>query len=105
MTEQEAWDTLNRYKELCKLYTTACRELAILAKYSMIERIKACSLLEPHISDVLERVDAALRRLKGLKHFKTLNHCWLCVHVHLSSLYIYLETCHFEVWLEAVASD
>ena len=32
-------------------------------------------------------------------------HCWLCVHVHLFCLHIYLETCHFEVWLEAVASN
>ena len=29
MTEQEAWDILNRYKELCKLYTTAYHKLAI----------------------------------------------------------------------------
>ena len=45
----------------------------------MIERIKACSLLEPYILDVLEQVDATLalfcmdnelRRLKGHEHFK-----------------------------------
>ena len=70
---------LNRYKELCKLYATAYHELTICARNSMTERIKACSLLEPYISDVLEQVDAALaifcmenelRRLKGLELFK-----------------------------------
>ena len=79
MTEKEAWDILNRYKELCKLYTTAYHELAICARYSTIERVKACSLLEQYISDVLEKVDAALaifcmenelRRLKGLEPLK-----------------------------------
>ena len=60
MTEQEAWDILNRYKELCKLYATAYHELAICTRYSTVERVKACSLLEPYISDVLEKVDAAL---------------------------------------------
>ena len=79
MTEQEAWDILNRYKELCKLYATAYQELAVHTRYSTVERVKACSLLEPYILDVLEQVDAALaifcmenelRRLKGLEHFK-----------------------------------
>ena len=60
MTEQEVWDILNRYKELCKLYTTAFHELAIHARYSTIERIEACSLLEPYILNVLEQVGAAL---------------------------------------------
>ena len=54
MTEQEAWDILNRYKELCKLYATAYQELAVCTRYSTVERIKACSLLEPYILDVLE---------------------------------------------------
>ena len=76
MTEQEAWDILNRYKEL---YATAYHELASCARYSTKERVKACRLLEPYISDVLEQVDAALaifcmenelRKLKGLEHFK-----------------------------------
>ena len=79
MREQEAWNILNRYKELCKLYATAYQELAVCTRYSTVERVKACSLLEPYISDVLEQVDAALaifcmenelRRLKGLEHFK-----------------------------------
>ena len=48
-------------------------------RYSTIERVKACSLLELYISNVVEQVDAALailcmenklRRLKGLEHFK-----------------------------------
>ena len=60
MTEQEASDILNRYKELFKLYATAYHELAICTRYSTVERVKACSLLEPYISDVLEKVDAAL---------------------------------------------
>ena len=60
MTEQEVWDILNRYNELYKLYTTAYHELAIHARYSMIERIEACSLLEPYILNVLEQVGAAL---------------------------------------------
>ena len=79
MTEQEAWGILNRYKQLCKLYATAYHILAICTRYSTIVRVKACSLLEPYISDVLELVDSALatfcmenklRRLKGLEHFK-----------------------------------
>ena len=79
MSEQEVWDILNRYRELCKLYATTYHELSVRAKHTPVERIKACSLLEPYISYVLEQVDTGLaifcmenelRRLKGLKHFK-----------------------------------
>ena len=79
MTEQEAWDILNRYRELCKLYATAYHELSVHAKHAPVEQIKACNLIEPYISDVLEQVDATLdifcmenelRRQKGLEHFK-----------------------------------
>ena len=79
LIEQEAWDILNRYKELYKLYAMDYHELTIHARYSTIGRVKACSLLKPYISNVLEQVDVALaifcmenelRRLKGLEHFK-----------------------------------
>ena len=46
MTEQEAFDILNRYKELCKLYTMDYNELTIHTRYSTIGRVKACSLLK-----------------------------------------------------------
>ena len=81
MSEQEAWDILKGYRELCKLYATAYHELSVCAKHTPVERIKACSLLEPYISDVLEQVDAALaifcmenelRRLNSFEHFKIL---------------------------------
>ena len=77
--EQEASDILNRCKELCKLYTMAYHELPNCTKHSTLESVKACSLLEPYISDVLEQGDAALaifcmenelRKLKELEHFK-----------------------------------
>ena len=73
---EEASDILNRYKELCKLYVTAYQEDA---RYSTVERVKACSLLEPYISGVLQQVDATLailcienelRRLKDMEQFK-----------------------------------
>ena len=79
MMEQEAWDIQNRYREHCKLYTTAYHELSVHAKHAAVERIKACSLLESYISDVSEQVDATkaifcmeneLRRVKGLGHLK-----------------------------------
>ena len=71
MTKQEVWDILNRYKELCKLYTTAYHELAIHARYSTIERIEACSLLEPYILNVLEQVGAALTFEETFKPART----------------------------------
>ena len=57
----------------------ADHKLTVHAKYSTLERVKACSLLEPYISNILEQVDAALaiicmeskiRRLKEIEHFK-----------------------------------
>ena len=53
MTENEMCNKLNIYVDPCELYANASCKLDIRSRLSPEDRIKACALLEPYISDAL----------------------------------------------------
>ena len=53
MTENEMCNKLNIYVDPCELYANASCKLDMRSRLSPEDRIKACALLEPYISDAL----------------------------------------------------